>query len=297
MNSIMVSVVIPFYSNVEWLKEAVDSVLSQTYKDFEIIIVNDGSPEDVRWFLTEYEQYIVYKYQKNNGPASARNAGIELAMGKYIAFLDSDDLWLNTKLEKQVELMKQHNAVWSHTSWEQFEDNNPENVVRRYENGNNGYIYPNSLISLNIATPCVMVKTDVLKKSEEFRFSEKMRFGQDYYLWLKLSYHYPVFLVNEILCKARLRLGENAVKRSRVHLQLRAQIFEILGKDESQVFSDNRCGIMIKITYWLCYMMNNLLKRIESGFKLSKANSENFSKLFYLIPYLLFKILKKIKYQ
>lgn len=292
----MVSVIIPFYRNVKWLAEAVDSVLNQTFRDFEIIIVNDGSPEDMSYFLEKYEQHVVYKYKENGGPASARNLGIDIAKGKYIAFLDSDDLWINTKLEKQVVLMESNDADWSHTNWAQFEDNNPENVVRKYVDGNNGFIYPGSLVSLNIATPSVIVKTEVLKSSNEYRFSEKMRFGQDYYLWLQLSYKYPIFLINEVLCKVRLRSGENAVKRARVHLQLRAQIFELLCANKSKVFIDKRCGIMVKLTYRLCFIMNNLLKGIENRLKISKIKSENFAKIFYLIPYAAFKILKRIKY-
>ena len=86
-----VSVIIPFYAGVDWLSEAVDSVLLQTFKDYEIIVVNDGSPENMTEFLTQYSNKIKYIKKENGGPSTARNVGIDAAIGKYIAFLDSDD--------------------------------------------------------------------------------------------------------------------------------------------------------------------------------------------------------------
>ena len=112
-----VSIIIPFYNNVDWLNEAVDSVMKQTYKDYEIIVVNDGSKEDITLFL-EKNPEIIYFYQKNNGAGSARNKGIDVARGKYIAFLDSDDVWLPQKLEKQVDYMENNPQImWSHCSY------------------------------------------------------------------------------------------------------------------------------------------------------------------------------------
>ena len=86
-----VSVIIPFYSNIDWLYEAMDSVLAQTYPIHEVILVNDGSKEDMSEFLTMYGDKIIYLYQDNAGPATARNNGIRHATWDYIAFEDSDD--------------------------------------------------------------------------------------------------------------------------------------------------------------------------------------------------------------
>src|SRR5690554_2836035 len=97
-----VSVIIPFYNGVEWLCEAVQSVLDQTYKNFEIIVVNDGSPEDVSGLLSKYGNKIIYRYKENGCAATARNLAMEIATGEYLAFLDSDDLWLPAKTEKQI---------------------------------------------------------------------------------------------------------------------------------------------------------------------------------------------------
>ena len=112
-----VSVVIPFYANANWLCEAVDSVLAQTYGNYEIIVVNDGSKEDVSDFLKKYGDKIKYYEKENGGAASARNEGIKRAEGDYIAFLDSDDLWTPQKLSVQLE---QHVGKREHYTRDRF---------------------------------------------------------------------------------------------------------------------------------------------------------------------------------
>ncbi len=107
-SSPLVSVVIPTYNRLKVLLRAVDTALNQTYRNLEVIIVDDGSTDDTRAALAPYGDRIRYIYQKNQGASAARNYGISEAHGKYIAFLDSDDEWLPTKLEKQIELLETH---------------------------------------------------------------------------------------------------------------------------------------------------------------------------------------------
>ena len=107
MNS-LVSAIIPTYNSVNYISEAINSVLNQTYKNCEIIVVDDGSTDNTRKtvenYIRKYPHKIKYFYQENKGPSAARNKGIKEARGNYIAFLDSDDLWLPDKLEKQISL-------------------------------------------------------------------------------------------------------------------------------------------------------------------------------------------------
>ncbi len=122
MKQPLVSVVIPFYSGLNWLEEAIESVLKQTYKNIEIIVINDGSKENVSEIVDKYGSYIRLINQENRGPASARNKGIKMASGKYIAFLDSDDLWMPEKLAKQIAFMESGKYIWSQHSYEYFWD-------------------------------------------------------------------------------------------------------------------------------------------------------------------------------
>lgn len=99
------SVVVPTYQRAELVRQAVRTVLAQTFQDFEIIVVDDGSPEPIRLGLPD-DRLRVLRHETNRGPAAARNTGIRAARGEVVAFLDSDDLWLPRKLEKQATLME-----------------------------------------------------------------------------------------------------------------------------------------------------------------------------------------------
>ena len=100
-----VSVAIPTYNRAHYICETIDSVLVQTYKDYEIIVVDDGSTDNTREILKRYGGKIKYFYQANQGQASAWNYAVSQSSGEYIAFLDDDDLWFPEKLERQVEVL------------------------------------------------------------------------------------------------------------------------------------------------------------------------------------------------
>lgn len=106
-----VSVVIPAFNAAWCVRKAVDSVLAQTYRDFELIVVDDGSTDDTPQVLAQYGDAIHVVRQSNRGMGGARNAGIRAATGEFLAFLDSDDWWLPQKLERQVALMRQSPKV------------------------------------------------------------------------------------------------------------------------------------------------------------------------------------------
>ena len=102
MNNPLVSVIIPTYNRAGHILHALNSVFAQTYKNYEIIVVDDGSNDETETVLKSYRNRLKYVYQTNAGPAAARNHGVKLAHGDWIAFLDSDDMWLPEKLEKQL---------------------------------------------------------------------------------------------------------------------------------------------------------------------------------------------------
>lgn len=202
-----ISVIIPFYSNLEWLYEAVESVLAQTYPIHEIIIINDGSKEDMKAFLAKYGEKIKYIYQENAGPGAARNNGIRNATGDYIAFEDSDDIWMPTKIEKQVCFMIQSGAKWSHTGfyywWPKTGKLKMVNSGRDYDD-----IRIQRMISTKIATPAVMLDANIYKDGD-FYFPTNIRNGEDGALYTMLAGHYPLALVQEPLVKVRMR-GTNS---------------------------------------------------------------------------------------
>jgi len=104
----LISVIIPTFNSVSYISEAVNSVLSQTYSPVELIVINDGSTDSTREILASIQAPFQYIYQANGGTGAARNAGVEASSGDFLAFLDSDDIWLSDKLQRQMEVFEQN---------------------------------------------------------------------------------------------------------------------------------------------------------------------------------------------
>lgn len=223
-----VSVIIPFYNGVEWLIEAVQSVVDQTYKNVEIIVVNDGSNEDIKHFLDKFGNKIVYEYQENQGPAAARNHGIQIATGDYYAFEDADDIWLPTKLEKQIGFMEEHGFAWSHTGFYNWW---PENNKLELSNNISDFddISKQIIVSCHIATPSVVVSRSVLDDHPQIRFAEDRKVGEDTKFYKQLSKLYPIALVEEPLVKVRMR-GNNSFSNVLKRFEIRSKVY--LDKEE-----------------------------------------------------------------
>ncbi|AZA62755.1 glycosyltransferase family 2 protein [Chryseobacterium indoltheticum] len=288
-----VSVIIPFYSNIRWLEEAIESVLNQTFTDYEIIIVNDGSPENDNDFRSKYENHVKVNYFKteNKGPAYARNYGITKTSGEYLAFLDSDDLWLKEKLEKQVKLMDDYSLNWSHTKYSVF-DEVPNKEDRIYHEINNedfkGIVYPQCLTKLHIGTPCVMVRKSYILKNNFIRFSENMRFGQDGYFWILMGVKNELGYINENLTLVR-RAGSNAVQRARVHLNVRGNLSTNLINKLDSFYPNIKVNSLTKITYRYCNIMNSTIDQLFGTKNFKKKSAEVVSKIAYMPAYIMFK--------
>jgi glycosyltransferase involved in cell wall biosynthesis len=121
----LVSIITPSYKSAKFISNAIESVLQQTYGDWEMIIIDDKSPDYSNKIIEEYvkkdHRIQLIRLEKNSGPAVARNKGIKEAQGRYIAFLDADDLWMPQKLEKQIAFMQRENIALSYTGYYRFE--------------------------------------------------------------------------------------------------------------------------------------------------------------------------------
>lgn len=129
MNSTLVSIITPLYNGERFVAQTIESVLAQTYTDWEMIIINDGSTDHSTEIVEKYvaqDSRIQLYSQPNGGSASARNNGIRRAQGRYIALLDADDLWEPYFLTSQLALMKQHNALLVYGSHKRIDENNNE---------------------------------------------------------------------------------------------------------------------------------------------------------------------------
>lgn len=228
----LVSVIIPFYSRSDWLEEAVESVLNQTYDKIEIIVINDGSKENLNKFLKKYGKKIIYYTQENRGPGAARNQGMKIAKGKYLSFLDSDDLWLSNKTERQIFFMEKENVVWSHTSffyWFPI-SGNLKLVNNKFDCGD---VFIKYYVSVKIATPSVVIRRDLLIKHPEFTFPEDYRKGQDAKLFHEISGKYALYLLPEPLVMVRSR-GNNTNTRALVRFSLKSKEYNLIKKDKEK---------------------------------------------------------------
>ena len=184
MNNSLVSVIIPFFNRPSSTIRAIKSVLNQTYKRYEILIINDGSLVDISCVLDfcSGKNNIKILNQNNTGPANARNKGINNAKGRFIAFLDSDDEWHKDKLKLQINFMLENKTTFSYTSYS-IKNTHYKNL-KKIDAGKNLYKYPYIIFHNKIATPTVIIDTSKVKN---FLFPQNIYFGEDQILWIKLS--------------------------------------------------------------------------------------------------------------
>ena len=286
----LVSIIIPFYKNIEWLSQALESVRLQTYSNTEVIIVNDGSDEDTSVIEKKFENFLFFKTE-NKGAGAARNFGIEIANGDYICFLDSDDLWHPRKIEKQLNYMQEEDLVWSHTNYSTFEDEEPKKIIQ-INTALSGFILPKMLITCPIATPCIMIKADVLKSDSTLRFNDKFKVGEDSFFWINLAEKYYLGHLSESLTKVRLR-GSNAAFDVKRQLEAKALLFQTI-KNNKKWFKTNMHFFLVKQGFNLANSLYVFLNFTLPESKMSKGLVNNVYKLFYAVPYLYLKALLKI---
>lgn len=195
MSSPSVSVVIPAYNRAHTLNRAIDSVLNQTFEDFELIVVDDGSTDETQRVLREYGDRIKRVRQDRSGVSAARNRGLAECRARFIALLDSDDAWLPDKLAVQVEffnrnadaLICQTEEIWIRNGRRV----NPKNVHKKPS----GDIF---ILSLKL---CLVSPSAVMMKRELFElvgvFDETLPACEDFDLWLRTSARYPVYLIED----------------------------------------------------------------------------------------------------
>jgi teichuronic acid biosynthesis glycosyltransferase TuaG len=208
-----VSVIIPVYNSEEFINSTLDSVLNQTYKNIEVVIVDDCSTDNTEDIINEYllknRNIIYYKLENNSGAAIARNKAIELANGRYIAFIDSDDIWYPRKIEKQLEFMKEKNAAICYTAIEMIDEE--DRILKGKRDVLNQVDYKFLLKNTMIATSSVVIDREV---TGNFRMP-LLRSGQDYATWLLLLRNGTIaFGINEALVKYRKR--SNSLSSGRV---------------------------------------------------------------------------------
>lgn len=191
-----VSVIIPTYNRAAKVTRAISSVLDQTFNDFELIVVDDGSVDDTNETLAGFhDRIIVIRHEKNLGVSAARNSGIKVSQSPLIAFLDSDDYWLPGKLEAQVRYFKENPEAVVCQTEEMWVRNgvrvNPWNKHLKPT----GDVFERSLKLCVVSPSAVMIRQEIF--DEVGLFDEDFPVCEDYDLWLRIACRHPIQLINK----------------------------------------------------------------------------------------------------
>lgn len=203
MEEDLVSIIMPSYNTAKYIEESINSVLKQTYTNWELIIVddcsNDNTDEVVNGIKDSRIKYL--KNEVNSGAAISRNKALKEAKGKYIAFLDSDDLWKKDKLEKQIKFMKENNYYFSYTNYIEIDENGNPNgrkitgPKKITKSGMFNYCWPGCLTVMYNTEKIGLIQIEDIKKNN------------DYAMWLKVCKKADCYLLDEYLAKYRKRAG------------------------------------------------------------------------------------------
>ena len=186
-----VSVIIPTYNREKFIERSIRSVLDQTYQDFEIIIVDDGSTDNTRKVLGPYTGKLKYIYQENEGSSAARNRGIKESIGGYIAFLDSDDIWMPEKLALQVDILDKNKNIGIVYSKMFMFNEKGERIGTKPERATGRNFTELIEIAGDIPTSSVLTRRECFDKAG--LFDKDLPTIQDFDMWLRISEYYDIY--------------------------------------------------------------------------------------------------------
>ena len=235
----MISVIIPTYNSDKYICEALDSVLLQTYSDYEIIVIDDGSTDTTREVIENRFRTVRYYYVENNGVSAARNLGISMAQGELIAFLDADDKWLPEKLEKQAALFDKNDTLGMAFTENCFFDEQGILSKKAYKRERlmRGDIVKNIFMNSYVVTSTVMVRKRVFDTVG--LFEEDMVVAEDDNMWMRIGMKFGVELLDEPMLMYRITEGSLSRKKHNIFIGVKTHI-ENLKKKYPDLY--NRLG-------------------------------------------------------
>lgn len=214
-----VSIIIATYNRERFLFEAISSVFAQTYQDFELIIVDDGSTDNTSSMISQFnDARLHYIYQANQGRSHARNAALRLAKGEYITFLDSDDLYLPHKLAIQAAYLDTHAKTGMIYTSAYCIDEDGNLLKHQYDATYSGKIYKQIafFVPVTITLPTVMLRREILAITGGF--DEKMHRFEDTDLWRRISKVTRIDAIHQYTCKLRTHSDNHLLAQEPKHL-------------------------------------------------------------------------------
>lgn len=246
-----VSVIIPTFNREKMVARAISSVLGQTFKGYEVIVVDDGSSDETRKAVSEFGESVRYiAHQGNCGVSAARNTGIKNSNAALIAFLDSDDYWLPKKLEVQLDFLKKNpHAVACQTGELWIRNGRRVNPKKRHEKPSGDIFIPSLKLCL-VSPSAVMLKRSLF--DDVGLFDELLPACEDYDLWLRIACRYPVYLIaQDLIVKQgghpdQLSLAYVGMDRFRISSLLKLLKGELLNEQQRKAAMEElsrKCGI------------------------------------------------------
>jgi glycosyltransferase involved in cell wall biosynthesis len=210
-----VAVIIPCYNAAPYLARALDSVFAQTYRDYSVYVIDDGSSDDTAAVLRSYDGRIVRLQQEHSGQAAARNRGIQMSDSPYVAFLDADDEWLPEKLERQVAMFHEapsKGMIYS-DCFTSGDSRSAGSYFARIGTPTGGRVFEQFLRTCGVFTPTVIVRRECLL--DVGLFDETFHVGEDYNLWLRIAARWEVGVIPEVLVIRHFTPGSLTLTASR----------------------------------------------------------------------------------
>lgn len=214
-----VSVVVPAYNSENYIAEAIQSILDQNYPNTEILVINDGSTDNTMQVLQAFDGQVKVIEQVNSGSAVARSNGMQHSTGDYIAFLDSDDIWLPNKLESQVNFLESHAefgmvfsnwSCWTPDDQGVFHRRNFSQDKKEDARPMSGWLFGQLIDDCIVWTSTVLMRREVFENIGQF--DSTLRRGQDYDYWLRASTKYKIHKLDDI--HAVYRIHDASVTRT-----------------------------------------------------------------------------------
>jgi glycosyltransferase involved in cell wall biosynthesis len=255
INNPLISIVTPVFNSSKFISETIESVLAQTYQNWEMIIVDDCSTDETFEIVLKYakkdQRVLVFRMEYNSGSALCRNKAIELSQGMYLAFLDSDDLWKPEKLEKQLQFMQENDCDFSFTEYEHIDEEGKllgikARTIKKLT-------YQKLLVHCFVGCMTVMYRQDINNKIYGYNILKR----NDYALFLRvMKISKNAMGISEILAKYRIR--KNSLSRNK--LKLIKYNFIVLHKFEH-----------INVIFSCFYLFTNIIIKIFFKYKKIKT--------------------------
>ena len=280
-----VSILMNAYNSEKYLKEAIDSVYAQTFENWEIIFIDNCSTDRTKEIVESYDDKIKYYKTEQNIPlGEARNFGLQKCKAEYIAFLDTDDVWLEDKLEKQIAMLDSEAELQMCYGGVTYIDEASKKIGKNFPLALTGNVFPYQLRRYEINMQTVLIRNNI-----EIKFNDEMKFSPDFDLFMKISSQYQVGVLKIIL--ANYRKLSNSLTSKTIHLwgieteKTLNDIFEMrpILKDK---YPNEYDLAYAKVGYYYAQYYKSIGKHKEAQLALSKYRSLGYQyRILYILSY------------